>query len=173
MKKVILILVFLCFLGGVVYFVTNHHAPIAAGKQQRIDEMYNEYRKLFPEVKEMTVGELIERNSRENLVLVDVRTEAERAVSIISGAISIENFKANKERWKNQTIVAYCTIGYRSGLFAKEIGATGFDVYNLKGGVLSWAQTGHELSINGQMTREVHVYGKKWDLLPESYSAVW
>lgn len=172
MKKALFISAFFGFLVWIGYIANHLHAPVAS-RQQRIDDMYSEYRKLFPDVKEMTANDLIEGNSRENLVLIDVRTEAERGVSIIPGAISIEIFKANKERWRNQIIVAYCTIGYRSGLFAKEIGASGFKVYNLKGGVLSWAQAGREFSASGQMTRRVHVYGKKWDLLPEGYTGVW
>ncbi len=67
-----------------------------------------------------------------NVLLVDVRTDAERDVSMISGAVSLHEFKANvlplleaKSVDDSTTlpdmIVTYCTIGYRSGVEARKL----------------------------------------------------
>lgn len=77
------------------------------------------------------------------VVLVDVRTAEERAVSVVASAISQEEFLTNKlpriqeqlrvqqgqeqgeeEPWqekKKVLVVPYCTIGFRSGQFADKL----------------------------------------------------
>jgi rhodanese-related sulfurtransferase len=67
------------------------------------------------------------------LLLIDVRTKAERAVSMLQGALSMDDLETTK--WMNKyvhqfdgvprggipTIVTYCTIGYRSGREAQRL----------------------------------------------------
>jgi len=68
----------------------------------------------------------------ENALLVDVRTQPERNVSMISGAITLEEFKRNvlpdlldasPSQLVNRpsTLVLYCTIGYRSGMEGRKL----------------------------------------------------
>jgi rhodanese-related sulfurtransferase len=66
-------------------------------------------------------------------VLVDCRTDAERAVSTLAGSISQTEFTAarsrarvcgngNDEFWQhNHTVICFCTAGLRSGLFAQSL----------------------------------------------------
>eukprot|EP00984_Skeletonema_dohrnii_P003118 scaffold1041_cov93-Skeletonema_dohrnii-CCMP3373.AAC.5 len=66
-----------------------------------------------------------------NVLLVDVRTDSERDVSMISGAVSLDEFKTNIlpsffESGTNDSalpdmIVTYCTIGFRSGMEARNL----------------------------------------------------
>ena len=70
-----------------------------------------------------------------NVLLVDVRTDLERDVSMISGAVSLDEFKANvlpslesklavgvdDDSALPDMIVTYCTIGYRSGMEARKL----------------------------------------------------
>ena len=56
------------------------------------------------------------------VVVVDVREAAETAVSMIPGAVTKEQFEAEAERYAQHTVVAYCTIGYRSGKYCQELG---------------------------------------------------
>jgi rhodanese-related sulfurtransferase len=71
-----------------------------------------------------------------NVLLVDVRTKSERDVSMISGAVSLDEFKANVlpslesklaavdddgDSALPDMIVTYCTIGFRSGVEARKL----------------------------------------------------
>jgi len=67
------------------------------------------------------------------VVLVDVRTEAEKNVSMISGSISLQAFENDFHTLattEDTDIVFYCTIGYRSGMEAARI----CDEYNIDRG---------------------------------------
>ena len=125
-------------------------------KEQRLaanQEMVEKYHAMFPKVPSMTSKELVARwreidkmedekddsddsdqviikNTAEQpgpLLLIDVRSKAERKVSMIQGAVAMEDLETT--RWMNRyvhnfdgvhkggvpTIVLYCTVGYRSG----------------------------------------------------------
>lgn len=141
---------------------------------EQIETMYAEYREDFPEVKEITPRGVADLQKSDGIVLVDVREPKEQAVSMIPGAITAEAFAAAEETYRDKTVVTYCTIGARSGVFADALRKKGFDVFNLKGSLLAWTHAGLPLTdANGQDTKRVHVYGKTWDLAAEGYEAVW
>jgi rhodanese-related sulfurtransferase len=116
-----------------------------------------------------------------SIILIDVRDDAEIAVSRIEGALSPAEFAVRFRVGgppKTKTLVAYCTIGYRSGKFAEQLAAQGFKVFNLEGGLLSWVQKGGTVvrrQPDGRTVTvaEVHVYSKEWNLLPPGYQAKW
>lgn len=141
-------------------------------KLRRIREMYEGYREAFPEVPELSVEELLGKGAGE-VVLVDVREPEERAVSMIPGAVTREAFEADPGAWAGRRVVAYCTVGYRSGLYAAELRRRGIDAYNLAGSLLAWTHAGQKLVNADGETRRLHVYGKTWDLAAEGYEAVW
>ncbi|MFH1738027.1 MAG: rhodanese-like domain-containing protein [bacterium] len=147
--------------------------PVGPNKIETIQSMYEEYRTSFPDVPEISVEDLLGMQKERELTLVDVRDAAERRVSIIPNAISREEFERDMEKYKNDTVVVYCTIGHRSGLYAQELMNKDLRVFNLKGGVLSWAHTGQDFVNDKGKTRTVHVYGPEWNLLPEGYTGVW
>lgn len=142
-------------------------------KRERIEALYARSRRQFPEVPEMTVDELQARRDDEELVLVDVRQPQERAVSMIPGAIASEELEADPERFRDRKLVTYCTIGHRSGLYARRLQAAGFKVHNLKGSILAWTHTGEPLAGDGGETRSVHVGGPNWSLEAEGFDPVW
>ncbi len=142
-------------------------------KQLRIDAIYEKSRASFSAVPEMTVDELRSLQSKENVVLVDVRTPDEQVVSMIPGAITASDFKNNQHLHKDATIVTYCTVGGRSGMFAKELHAAGMKVFNLKGAILAWTHGGGDLIDAEGSTRRVHVHGRKFDLLATGYEPVY
>ena len=144
------------------------------GKQARIEEMCTEYRESYPDVPELNVDELVALQSAEDVVLVDVREPREREVSMIPGAIAKDAFERDKGQYAGSKVVVYCTIGYRSGVYAEELRDEGLDAYNLRGSLLAWAHSGKLLlTPNGVETKRVHVYGKEWNLLPDSHEGVW
>jgi rhodanese-related sulfurtransferase len=144
-----------------------------ADRAARVEELYAGYRDSFPEAAEVTVEELLTLQAAGDPVLVDVRTDSERAISMIPGAISREEFERRREELGERTVVTYCTIGYRSGLYAEELKQEGWDAYNLEGSILAWTHAGQGLEQDGQQTRRLHVYGRKWDLAADDYETVW
>lgn len=143
-------------------------------KQVRIDELYEGYKKKFPDAPETTVEALKERLADPDApVVVDVRDDEEREVSMIRGAISQEQFESRRDELAGREVVVYCTIGYRSGLYTRKLVEEGWKASNLRGSIVSWTHVEGDLVQNGAPTRRVHVYGRKWNLLAEGYESVW
>ncbi len=138
-----------------------------------VEKMYAEYQEGFPDVPEVepeTVAQALESNAA---VVVDVREPREWAVSHIPGAIPVEAFEQDKMKYKDRPIIAYCTIGYRSGQFAKRLTEEGFNASNLRGSILGWVHAGEPVVNDKGETKQVHVFGPQWDLLPEGYESIW
>jgi len=140
----------------------------------QVQAMYESYRDEFPAIGEVSVDEVSGWMSDEELVLVDVREDDERAVSMLKGAITKDEFEADAEFYQGKKIIVYCTIGYRSGMYVKDLDARGVDAFNLQGSILAWVNAGQPLyDPSGKLTSRVHVYGEKWNLVPEEYEAIW
>lgn len=141
------------------------------------------------DVSEISVEQILSTGV-EQFVFVDVRPPAERSVSMIPGAITAEEFASQTAAGTDTddetaggsavaadtapTIVAYCTAGYRSGVFAREQNRQGQPVLNLRGGLLSWCDQQQALTTqDGQPTHRVHVYSRMWNLVSDPYEGVW
>ncbi len=147
--------------------------PDESKKCEQIEQKYQKSRKLFSEVPEITAEQLQRRLQEKDLVIVDARSPQEQAVSMLPGAVTAEQFEADRSKYEGRLVVTYCTIGHRSGLFAQQLHAQGCDVANLKGAILSWTHAGGELvDANGPTTR-VHVHSPKMNLIAEGYEPVW
>lgn len=128
----------------------------------------------FPDVGIVTPQALLELMDRpEELVLIDVRSEEERAVSIIPGAITPEEFEAVADGFSDRSAVAYCTVGVRSSRYAQEMARQGIRVLNLRGSLLAWTYHEGPLEKDGEPTDSVHVYGPSWDLASRTYHSTW
>lgn len=88
--------------------------------------------------------------SQDNVQLVDVRTEAEfRDGHIASDKVKNIDVKqpgfagqADRELDKGLPVAVYCRSGRRSLDAAKQLTERGFEVINLKGGILEWQEKG-------------------------------
>ena len=88
--------------------------------------------------------------SQDNVQLVDVRTEAEfRDGHIASDKVKNIDVKqpgfagqADQELDKGLPVAVYCRSGRRSLDAAKQLTERGFEVINLKGGILEWQEKG-------------------------------
>ena len=139
-----------------------------------IDSFSVEYSEDYPDVIQVEYARDKELIGSGKAILVDVRTSEETEVSTIPGAILKKDFQSNRHLYKGKTIIPYCTIGYRSGLYVKELMVVGFEALNFKGGILSWVNSGGSLQErSGKNTNNVHVYGRKWNLVPETFTAQW
>ncbi|MBU1044531.1 MAG: rhodanese-like domain-containing protein [Candidatus Omnitrophica bacterium] len=142
-------------------------------KQEIISQMYAQYKQgLFPDIADIRINDL-KKFSKSDLLYVDIRDKAEQDVSMLPGAITQQQFESHQEQYKNKTIIAYCTIGNRSGRYIKNLNLPDLEVYNLIGGILAWAWANNELVDSNGLTKRVHVYGPKWNLLPDDYLSVY
>ncbi len=125
----------------------------------------------FPKVRRISPNELsawLNDSGRAQPVLLDVRTQPEFAVSQIHGARRIDPAAsaAAINLPKDQPIVTYCSVGYRSGAFAKKLQEAGFtNVQNLAGSIFQWANEGRPLEHDGHPVTKVHPYNESWGKL--------
>jgi rhodanese-related sulfurtransferase len=144
-------------------------------KLERIEEMYAEIREDLTEIEDVTPAEIAEAYKKDEIIIVDVRDPDEQAISMIPGALTKDVFEQKRKdgTLEDKPVVMHCTIGYRSGKYAQSVNEQGIDAKNLKGSLLLWTHEGLPLEkAGGTPTKEVHVYGEKWDLIPEGYVGV-
>ena len=92
---------------GLLLILLNSACQQNVAVQARIAAMYREYAREFPEVKSITAKELQSLQQQgKKIILVDVRSPKERAVSTISGALSVAEFERSLEQYRDkETIV--------------------------------------------------------------------
>ena len=144
-----------------------------AEKKETVYRMYAGYKKDFPNVRDLSPQQAMELLNRDKLVFVDIRKPEEMAVSMLPGAVSRKHFLNHINQYKDRTIVAYCTISYRSGVFARDLAQEGITVLNLQAGILAWLLEGGKVYDQSEKeVKRVHVYGDKWDYAPGGYETV-
>lgn len=108
------------------------------------------------------------RNTRQKVTILDAREPAEFAVSHIPGAIhcGYDHFDLAtlKNIPKNQRIVVYCSIGYRSEKVGDKLRKAGYtNVVNLYGSIFEWVNRGYPLvDAAGKPTFRIHTYNQAW-----------
>ena len=160
-----------------IFWITSFHIlpeSIAdTRKRVKIEKLYLRYQKKFPEVQDVNPRTAMELTNTGKVVFIDDRETDEQSVSRLPGAITAGFYLADPERYDDYIKIGYCTIGYRSGIFAQELGQRGIPIYNLRGGVLAWVHDGGKVYNGAVETKRIHVYGEEWNLGPESFEAVW
>ena len=108
------------------------------------------------------------RAGAERPLLLDIRTNAEFAVSHLHGARRVDP-DANPimlSEPPERTIVVYCSVGYRSAAIIARLRAAGFTrIYNLEGGLFGWANGGGPLYRGDTRVQGVHPYDAEWGQL--------
>ncbi len=104
-----------------------------------------------------------------NVVFLDAREKKEFKTSHIKDAIFVgydnQNLKALKNIDKSETLIIYCSIGYRSEKTVQKLNQLGFsNVYNLYGGIFEWKNQGKPVFVNEGETEKVHAYSKTWGI---------
>ena len=160
-------------------FIIFSQAPVAsesltdAAKKRKIDEMYEGYKKHFPDVKDFSAGQVLQLMDREKVVFVDIRKTKEQTVSMIPGAITELEFMRNPSVYRDHIVIGYCTIGSRSGKLARKLKKKGISMFNMRGGILAWLHAGGIVHKDGNPVNRVHVYGSRWNLAPLAIKSVW
>jgi len=143
-----------------------------ARKKETVYAMYAQYKKDFPTVADIAPPKAMQLLEENRIVFVDTRKPAEMQVSQLPQAVSRETFLADTDRYRNKMVVGYCTISYRSGVFAREMAEQGIKIHNLQGGILAWTLEGGTVYHDGKPVKRIHVYGDRWDYAPAGYETV-
>ena len=115
-------------------------------------------------VPQITVDEL---EQMDGVCLLDARELEEYKVSHIEGAQHIGYDNLNEKILENipkeQTIVLYCSVGYRSEKVGEQLQKMGYtNVYNLYGSIFEWVNQGNRVVDENGTTTRVHTYNKRW-----------
>ncbi len=107
----------------------------------------------------------------ENITIFDTREQEEYAVSHLPNAVLLPP-KQDIPQWilnmdRDQPIVLYCSVGYRSENVGRELQKEGFtNVYNLYGSIFDWVEKGYPIEDEmGESTKVVHTYNQRWGKL--------
>ena len=107
-----------------------------------------------------------------NFVVVDVRSNAEINVSVIPGAITKAQYEQNRRQYQGRLVIPYCTVGGRSGAYAKQLAKAGAKVKNYQGSILKWVDAGLPVvTLDGKPTNRVHTYSDRYRI-PANYVQV-
>ena len=142
-----------------------------------LNQFQNERWMMQQAAPEISANQILEHQSEASqdsvFVIVDVRSADESDVSIIPGAITVAQFEADKERLEGSKVICYCTVGYRSGEYANQLKAQGWDAFNYKGSILDWCNKELALeTVDGRSTNQVHTYSW-WYSVPTKYEVVY
>ncbi|WP_375515013.1 rhodanese-like domain-containing protein [uncultured Nostoc sp.] len=134
----------------------------------------------FSNVEEITSKELAQLlldSGKPRPLVLDARSQTEYAVSHIETATHIDYITPDLAVLstvpKDNPIVVYCAVGYRSAKLAQQLNEAGMKcIYNLSGGIFQWANEGRLIFRDEQPTQVVHPYNAIWGkLLKSSYHA--
>ncbi|MEY2479633.1 MAG: hypothetical protein QOI04_560 [Verrucomicrobiota bacterium] len=128
----------------------------------------------FPSLEWVTTRELADwlaDKNRRRPVIIDVRTQAEWEVSHLPGARHVFPGASAETALpgisKDEAVVTYCAVGYRSAELATKLRAAGFThVQVLEGAIFQWANEHRPLvrDDDASVTR-VHPYSPFWGRL--------
>ena len=111
-----------------------------------------------------------EVDTTQYVMWLDAREKKEYVVSKIKNAVWVGYDDFDMARvaniGKEQEVIVYCSIGYRSEKVAEKLKSAGYkNVKNLYGGIFSWVNKEHKVydSLEKE-TKKVHAYGKMWGI---------
>lgn len=113
---------------------------------------------------------VVKAKEMKRALFLDARELNEFQVSHINNArhVGYDKFDLTslKDVDKNQQIVVYCSVGYRSEKIAEKLVQAGYtNVQNLYGGIFEWVNESLPVVNNqGNQTDRVHAYSKSWGI---------
>tara|TARA_R110002072_G_scaffold199243_2_gene356861 strand:+ start:362 stop:880 length:519 start_codon:yes stop_codon:yes gene_type:complete len=124
-------------------------------------------RLLDHDVNELSVKEVLQLDSLQDIIYLDARERNEYEVSHIDSAIWVgyDTFDVDslKDLPKDKKIVVYCSVGYRSEKVSEKMLKAGFkDVSNLYGGIFEWVNMDQPVYNQNGETPKVHAYDENW-----------
>jgi len=149
---------------------------VEASRRRALCEQSREfYTAKIPEVAILSAADALQR---QNIILVDVRTVEERRVGMIKGAIARDEFETRYPTVnalpEGAEVAPYCTIGFRSGLYARELindkGFSSSQVLNHEGILMHTYERQPLVSGDSgdeQQSPQVHTYAYPWSGLAD------
>ena len=124
-------------------------------------------RRAYPMVPQLRIDTLAEWMQKPaSLLLVDVRSREEFAISHLQGAVNLPSAEQIAEAVREQKpskAILYCSVGFRSSRLAHALAQQGLpEVMNLEGSIFQWANEGRVVYRGEVMVQQVHPYGKRW-----------
>ncbi|MFZ2900480.1 MAG: rhodanese-like domain-containing protein [Saprospiraceae bacterium] len=107
-------------------------------------------------------------DQKEPYLILDAREWEEYTVSHLPGARFAGYKDFDSRQWsdvsKDQLIVVYCSVGYRSEKISKKLEKLGYTrVYNLYGSIFEWVNQGFQVvDEKGKPVQAVHTYNEDW-----------
>ncbi|MEM6841195.1 MAG: rhodanese-like domain-containing protein [Bacteroidota bacterium] len=157
MKNFLRIALGLIFLGSV--------SLSACGQKKYDEKLASLYENTVPLIQPTTLDSLREQSE---ITLLDTRASEEFQVSHLPNAefVDYDSFELDDllHLPKEDTVVVYCSVGYRSERIGEALKKAGFQhVYNLYGGIFQWKNEGKEVvNSQNQPTDSVHTYNRSW-----------
>ena len=143
--------------------------PVAVS--QTLSDIETRLIERYPRVQVISPEELTVEIARAgDLLLLDVRTQAEFRVSHIEGAIRVDPQASTKsvsalikEQGSPALVILYCSVGYRSTRMANRLQKilppdSDVQLYNLSGGVFLWHNQNRPLEDERGHTEYMHPY---------------
>jgi len=124
------------------------------------------YRNSVKTIKPADLKELITKG--EKIIILDTRSPEEFNLSHLKNAqfLNYDSYSAEdlKKLPKNEKIIVYCSVGYRSERVGEKLQKLGYqNVYNIYGGIFEWKNEGMPVvNRQNQLTDSVHTYNKNW-----------
>lgn len=133
---------------------------------QRNTDLDKELKTLYKNT--VPVVSMKEAQDWKNAKLLDTREKEEFEVSHIPNAelVGYDDFEldAVSDLNKSDTIILYCSVGYRSERIGEKLRDAGYkNVFNLYGGIFNWKnQDGIVVDLQNDTTQQVHAYNRNW-----------
>lgn len=126
-------------------------------------------------VPEVSVSEI---EKPQNYLFLDTRSQAEWKVSHIPGAmwVGFEDFTLDRvaEVPKDQPLMVYCAIGYRSEKISEKLQRAGYQhVYNVIGGIFEWVNVGNAVENDQGPVKQVHGYSQPFGMFIDGAEVVY
>ena len=132
----------------------------------RLDFIKQRVRLTFPQAPQLRTEELARRlEAGERLILLDVRRAEEYAVSHLPGAIRVDPDAVPELPLgigRDASVVAYCSVGWRSSKWVEALREQGIDAVNLEGSIFQWVAEDRPLRRGELEVDVVHPYGRAW-----------
>jgi|Transcript_114687 rhodanese-related sulfurtransferase len=131
--------------------------------EEKIESNYDDVQTILAS----EVMEALEKRTPE-VLLIDVRSPAERSVSTIPGSKTAAEFDADPEGLgAGKLVVPFCTIGGRSCQYVKQLldrpSQPWSELRNFKLSIIGWCHAGGPLvDSKGNASKQVHACGENW-----------
>jgi rhodanese-related sulfurtransferase len=172
---------FFFFFSGMRSCAQRLTTPPPAEKKwsKALQEVYRKISQRHPK-NLVTAREALRLYRKNELVLIDVRSQKEQVVSSIPTAIKVQPGKIDVTLppWNtlpnDKSILVFCTVGERSGQLKDQLKRKGWWAFNLAGGLAAWSwEEGPLVTPEGEKTRKIHVWSSDYkDCIAPDYEAV-